>query len=326
MVGSWRLRVAVPLVLLVLVGALLALTGGHAVAGSHRSAPVSAGRAPLVHAAAPVSGRTVVVAGGVREVAMPGHRAYLLEQPGGASGPRPLVVLLHGTDVTAAAMMRLSGFEALARTDRFVLVAPESVGPTWDSGDGCCGVPARTHLDDRGFVAAVVADVRARVDIDPRRIYLVGYSAGGKLSYDVACDLGGTFAATATYGAGPQQACARRVPHAVLVGYGDDDTLEPIAGKPHNSRGLHQPAALTVAEMRALDHCTDVEQVSTVGPATVDRWDACTGGTAVEYVRWADQTHRFPAAPHVPADATAATLMWQFFTEHVGTASAARAT
>jgi polyhydroxybutyrate depolymerase len=316
------------LVVVAAAGLLLTLSGSHAVAGSHAQAPTSAvgGRAHLVHAATTrIQGKVDFTAHGVSEVAMPAHRAYLLEQPTGVTGALPLVVLLHGTDITAAGMMKLSGFEAMARTDHFLLVAPESVGPTWDSGDGCCGAPAAHHLDDRGFVAAVVSDVRSRVDVDPRRIYLVGYSAGGKLSYDVACDLGSTFAATATYGAGPQQTCADPVPHPVLVGYGLDDTLEPIAGKPHNSRGRHQPAALTVAQLRDLDQCSDAAVVTAVGPATIDRWSDCTGDTAVEYVTWADQTHHFPVAPHVPPEATAATLMWQFFTEHVGAAPPTRA-
>jgi polyhydroxybutyrate depolymerase len=282
-------------------------------------------RAVLIHAAAASGTSLVAETAGVTSVAMPGGRAYLLERPTSGRAPDltstgsaalPLVVLLHGTDVSAATEMTFTGFAALARARHFLLAAPESAGPTWNSGDGCCGTPAREHRDDTAFVASVIASVRERADVDPRRIYLVGYSAGGKLSYDVACALPGTFAATATYGAGPQLTCAHAVPRAVLVGYGMKDTTEPLAGKPHNSRGRHQPAALTVAQLRALDRCSDTETVRTVGPATIDAWTGCTQGDAVEYIRWAGQTHTFPTTPKVPASATAATLMWEFFSAH----------
>jgi len=48
-----------------------------------------------------------------------------------------------------------------------------------------------------GFIAAAIDDVRVHLQIDPDRIYMVGFSNGGMLAYRFAAERGDILAAVA---------------------------------------------------------------------------------------------------------------------------------
>lgn len=280
---------------------------------------------PSRAAASAIPGGTVPIGSrpaGTRNVSLPfgGHdRSYLLVRPPGAHGATALVVLLHGTGASGAEEIARTGFGHLAEADGFTLAVPASIGPTWNSGAGCCSVAAQDRVDDPAFVHAVIASVTHDVAVDPRRIYLVGYSNGGKLSYGVSCTDALSkrpFAGLATYGAGPQLPCHDGPALPVFAGYGAADHLEPAGGKPANNRGQHPGARVTAADFRTRDHCTDAATHRRVGPAEITTYAHCTAGTTVETAIWEHQTHTFPRGPAIPADATGATLMWDFLRSH----------
>lgn len=241
------------------------------------------------------------------------RRAYELKQPGdGSAGPLPLVVVLHGAYVTGPAELARTGFGALAGTGAAVVVAPQSIGSAWNSSAGCCNEAAAQHVDDAGFVRAVIADAQRRAHTDPARTYVVGYSSGGKLAYALACSDAPALAAVATYGAGPQLPCPQAAPLTFVVGYGDHDTTEPMGGKPPNTRGLHQPLATTVAELRARDGCTATPTAQrTVGTAAVSTFGNCRSTAAVTEIVWHGSTHEWPGSePGIAPEAGAQALFW----------------
>jgi dipeptidyl aminopeptidase/acylaminoacyl peptidase len=80
--------------------------------------------------------------------------------------PAPLVVLLHGYRQSPYSFVR-SDIVRLAQEGGYVLIAPRGGGNVWFQGKG----------EEDALNA--IADVRARMAIDPARIYLVGYSMGG---------------------------------------------------------------------------------------------------------------------------------------------------
>jgi predicted esterase len=88
--------------------------------------------------------------------------------------PAPLVVLLHGYRQSPYSFVR-SDIVRLSHAGGYVLIAPRGGGNVWFQGEG---------EDD---TLNAIADVRARMAIDPARIYLVGYSMGayGTLSLGV---------------------------------------------------------------------------------------------------------------------------------------------
>ena len=242
-----------------------------------------------------------------------GQRSYTAMSPSGPHAqPLPLVVVLHGAFVTGSTELARTGFGRLADEGAAVVVAPESIGPAWNSDAGCCATAAAEHVDDAGFVRTVIDDVQRTDHTDPRRISVVGYSSGGKLAYNVACADRPGIAALATYGAGPQLPCHTSTPVTFAVGYGDKDINEPMLGAPPNSHGMHQPQSETVAQLRTRDGCsaTPTHQQA-AGPAAVTTWGSCRTPATVTQVIWHGSTHQWPgSAPDVPAEASGEALFW----------------
>nr|WP_157091533.1 esterase [Methylobacterium nodulans] len=108
------------------------------------------------------------------------ERDALLVVPQGVAPrrPTPLVVLFHGGGGSAAKILPM--LEAHAEARGFLLLAPQSLFPTWDiviAGNG----PDRERLD------AALAAVAGRFLLDPTRLAFAGHSDGG--SYTLSLGL-----------------------------------------------------------------------------------------------------------------------------------------
>jgi polyhydroxybutyrate depolymerase len=103
----------------------------------------------------------------------------------------PLLVVLHGRGQPPWTAVRSTGFLPLARRDQAVLIYPDGLSRSWNAGSGCCGVAGIRGTPDTAFVAAVVADVLRALPVDPARVYLAGYSNGGKLAWSQERTAGG---------------------------------------------------------------------------------------------------------------------------------------
>ncbi len=99
-----------------------------------------------------------------------------------ASSAVALVVVLHGCSMTADQQAAASGYDAIARQHRFVVLYPD-VDPI-DETNGRCwkGIWAsgteRRGSGDAGAIADMTRAVIARWHIDRTRIYAIGISAG----------------------------------------------------------------------------------------------------------------------------------------------------
>lgn len=91
------------------------------------------------------------------------------------SGPVPLVVLLHGAGGAARGIM--SRLSSVADSVGFVVLVPDSRGPTWDAIRGEYG-------PDIAFIDSALKVVFARVAVDPTRVIASGFSDGA--SYALA--------------------------------------------------------------------------------------------------------------------------------------------
>ncbi|HEY0578534.1 MAG TPA: PHB depolymerase family esterase [Pseudonocardia sp.] len=222
----------------------------------------------------------------------------------------PLVVVLHGRNTTPAQELVRTGFAGLAANGSAVLAYPAGIDRSWNARTGCCAGAARLQVDDVAFLGALVPAIEKHAPVDPSRVYLVGYSNGGRLALTAACALPG-ITGVATYGtAQPARCPAGRPPLPVLIGYGNGD--------PHAAPG-HVPiggatAPATAADWRSVNGCVGVPSTTTVGPATVTEWTPCRGSGRVALVRWDGLAHRWPGTGVVPPAATAQTLIWHFLT------------
>jgi len=111
---------------------------------------------------------------------------YLVYVPPGlrARSAVPLVVVLHGCDMTAGQMAAVSGYDALAERDQLIVLYPE-VDALDAYGHGRCWMGAWTPATegrgagDAGAIAGMTRAVMSRWHADPSRVYVIGISAGG---------------------------------------------------------------------------------------------------------------------------------------------------
>lgn len=233
-----------------------------------------------------------------------------------ATGRVPLLIVLHGRGQSGSAAVSQTGFLGLAEQRRAVLVFPDGEQRSWDAGHGCCGVAGSRRAPDVSFVAAIVADAVHRWPVDVERVYLVGYSNGGKLAYSAVCAHPKLFAAVATYGAVPLSPCPPGTPPVpFLLAAGAADPVLPFHGRPIGHPPL--PAVPQAVDwLRTQDGCRTRAQTARDGSAVLQRWADCAGGTDVESVIYPGWGHAWPTARASGGSPAAATLMWAFLSRH----------
>ncbi|MBK6932937.1 MAG: prolyl oligopeptidase family serine peptidase [Saprospirales bacterium] len=107
----------------------------------------------------------------------------------------PLVFVLHGFTQTGQAIMDISGFNAVADTNRFICVYPNGINNGWNTNNP---FPGSSTANDVGFILALADTLTGQYHVDPRRMYACGFSAGGFMSHKLACEASDRFAAIAS--------------------------------------------------------------------------------------------------------------------------------
>ncbi|WUR10896.1 alpha/beta fold hydrolase [[Empedobacter] haloabium] len=155
-------------------------------------------------------------------------------------GRHPLVVLLHGTGASARQVMGLafppsplSVFLEIAARDDVVVIAPDAGKGGWSD----CFVSGERAAakNDVAFIGALIDHAIAVHDVDPARVYVIGVSRGGWMTYRLTMEIPHKLAAFATVlsgmpepGHGPLPATA--LP-ALIVGCTADRLLRYHGGK-----------------------------------------------------------------------------------------------
>jgi polyhydroxybutyrate depolymerase len=295
---------------------VVALVATLALAGCRpRDTPHAAGTVPVGDSTA-----TVRVDGTTRT-----YHAY---RPAGLADPAPLVVFLHGGYGSGTQAEKSYGWDAEADSGRFLVAYPDGVDRAWNTGGGCCGVPAQSGTDDVGFLTAMVSALRTEVPIDTRRVYATGISNGGIMAYTLACRTSGIFAAIGPDSATELGPCPHPAPLSVIHIHGTADKYIPYQGGTGAGKAaIDGPAVPALnATWRRIDRCT-APSVSTADPVTTSVAE-CPGGRAVELITIAGAGHQWPGGssspvldkllgldpPSTALDAT--DVIWTFFRTH----------
>jgi polyhydroxybutyrate depolymerase len=250
--------------------------------------------------------------------------------------PRPTVVVLHGSLLTADVMVSVMGFEPVAERERVVAVYPNAVAGEWNDASAEAARFGASSYDDVGFLRALVAHlVRAGVS-DRTRVYVTGFSNGGVMVFRLTCETDGIFAAAAAIAATLPDELARcrpPKPMPMLIMNGTADPLAPFdGGKQPLSGGQALSTDATISFMRKVNGCTDAVKRVDLPDAdpnddtrvTVASWTTCSSRAPVVLYRIAGGGHRVPSlAPGVPLveplvgklnrDFDAAEAIWSFF-------------
>jgi poly(hydroxyalkanoate) depolymerase family esterase len=115
-----------------------------------------------------------------------GSRNYQLWVPAGydRGKPAPLVMMLHGCMQNAQGLAAISGMNEIAEKNNFLVVYPEQIAEAnplkcWNWFD------PKHQMRDAGepaLLAGIVRQVLTSYKTDPKRVYIVGISAGGAMA------------------------------------------------------------------------------------------------------------------------------------------------
>ena len=237
----------------------------------------------------------------------------------------PLVVLLHGYGSTGAQQESYMKFESVAEKNKFILVYPDgtidSVGRRfWNATDACCSF--FSPVDDDAYLLSILKEMESNYSIDAKRIYFVGHSNGGFMSYRMACRHPDRIAAIASLaGASFFKAtdCGAKSSVSVLQVHGTKD--ETILYEGGQILGTSYPSAVASAtQWAAVNQCTqnavsrstklDLEGNIAGDETSIKAWTNCQNSSEVELWTMENGTH-------IPTlSSTFATKIWEFFAAH----------
>lgn len=152
------------------------------------------------------------------------ERSYYLFVPKtvSASDQAPLLVTLHGSGSDGRSLVE--EWKDLAGKEGIIILGPNALSTTgWSLQE-----------DGPGFLHEVIEAIKAKLPINPRRVYLFGYSAGAVYALQLSMLESEYFAATSVFaGAMPQSSypridkAKRKIPISIFAG--TDDPFFPIA-------------------------------------------------------------------------------------------------
>ena len=142
-------------------------------------------------------------------------RTFSLHIPATVSDAKaaPLVIVLHGSGDTGTGIEAMTKFSQLADREGFIVAYPDALAENWNDGREAPAIESQTrHVDDVGFVEAMIDDIARQHRLDPKRIYATGFSNGGILADYLGAHLAHRLAAIAPVSGGIAEPFAQHFP------------------------------------------------------------------------------------------------------------------
>jgi len=217
----------------------------------------------------------------------------------------PLVIALHFYPGSGRAMADLTGFSGIAEREGFLVAYPAGLNGGFNALM-CCGAE-----DDVGFIRAVIEDIGKSHAVDADRIYATGISNGGDLTYRLAAELPGVFAAIAPVSGGMSSDWIKKPsgnlpaePTSLIAFHGKRDRYEP---------------AFEAGVAFWLERQTCEATASKVDGADL-RTGQCADGSAVAVYELPEMGHAWPGGSggmgYSSSPVNATELIWPFFRDH----------
>ena len=263
-------------------------------------------------------------------------RSYTIFVPDGyvaeADTPMPLVVNLHGLGSNPIEQAAVSQMHSIANRESFFVASPQAVNSDWSNGE-----------DNVGFVGSVLDDVGDSYAIDSDRVYVMGLSQGGAMSYDLGATLTHRIAAIASVAGVPRVPVLPNRPMPLLHVHGTSDSIVPYLGGQNpfapgpdfpavrdvidlwstNNQCAGDPFTMELANTVINDNST-VTKIASGGCLTyMGRLGEVRHSDVIHY-RVNQGGHNWPGSPidwppwagTVNQDISASEVIWEFFQSH----------
>ena len=160
-------------------------------------------------------------------------RTYIIYVPRSLktiTAARPAVLLLHGNGGSGVAIMGASRLNALAESEGFVAIYPETQGGrAWNDGRA-----SKAGYDDLGYILKVIEASALYNGVNTDKVFVGGASSGGFMAQRLACEASTSFQAVSvgsallTTALSARCAPSRDLPMVFIDGTAD--TIVPFAG------------------------------------------------------------------------------------------------
>lgn len=163
-------------------------------------------------------------------------RHYRIRMPEGHDGKTPVgaIIYAHGYKGTAAGAMRNKSLGKAVSELGLAFIAVKSGGDDWKLPNAP-SEPTKDEQHELQYFDAVIADVANRFAVDTSKLLMTGFSAGGMMTWTLACERGAKFAGFApiagTFWAPTPTQCSSPPAHVIHY-HGTSDKIVPLTGRP----------------------------------------------------------------------------------------------
>ena len=195
------------------------------------------------------------------------------------ANPAPLVVLLHGYTLSGKGQESYMKFGEIADEFGYLFMAPDGTKEEsergsrfWNASTACCNFFGST-VDDSGYIRGLIDKVKSQYKVDAKRVYLVGHSNGGFMSYRVAYDHPEIIAAFASLAGAtlldPDRPAPASPVHALQIHGTKDSTIKYEGGE--FGGGSPYPSAVESVEQWARYNGCAINATIAEGNLDLDR-------------------------------------------------------
>ena len=211
----------------------------------------------------------------------------------------PLIIVLHGASANGLVQARFFWMFDFIDEKDYVLGYPDGINNVWNATPFCCSPDGP---DDVGYVRELIEEAQRTYNIDANRVYLIGHSNGGFLSFRMACEASDLITAIVSLAGSsfnaPEDCQPGTTPVSTLVVHGTaDGTIF------YNGLEGAYPGAIALSERQAARAGCDMEREA-IGEIDIvtniegddtnqEAYTSCNDGLSVEL--WT-----IPDGPHVP--------------------------
>ncbi|MBN1202157.1 MAG: hypothetical protein JXJ20_09905 [Anaerolineae bacterium] len=261
------------------------------------------------------------------------NRSFWIHFPDGYDGSEavPLVILLHGASMSGVSMMLTSDFNTPADEAGYIVVYPNAMQDGWDYLYPEEIPEGAEHIDDAGFLSALIDYMADPYGIDTNRVYVAGYSNGGRMALRARCDLSDKVAGVAVIAANLSfqmaEHCVDSEPTSLLLILGTQDSAFPWNGYVLVMDDGYILSVLSYTQaagfLKMITGCAGsadiIDATAPTSPYVVQRsrYDRCDGGAVLELYALLDAAHDWPGQYHALLDGgetgSLNDAIWQFF-------------